>query len=234
MLYDFQNFWASLIAAFLVGAVVGLLTWSNNPRRHWFAGWAISGLIAFVFGLAIALLQLFPGRAGLWLETALLAFAVYIIGCFVGGWIKSAFDDQPVSKSRALAAGKPPPAPRLADEDKHEGSRPQGFASPRGGVADDLKLISGVGRQNEGRLHGIGIWHFDQIAKWTPANVKWVGSYLAFEGRIQREKWIPQAKKLAAGVKTDFAKRAAAGLVKTLRDDGSRGQKNVKKVRPRK
>ena len=107
MLYDFQNFWASLIAAFLVGAAVGLLTWSNTPRKHWFAGWAIWGLIAFVVGIAVALLQLFPGRAGLWLETALLAFAVYIIGCFVGGWIKSLFDDQADPKSRARAAGKP-------------------------------------------------------------------------------------------------------------------------------
>jgi predicted flap endonuclease-1-like 5' DNA nuclease len=178
-------------------------------------------------------LKLFPGRAGLWLETALLSFAVYIVGCFVGGWIKSIFDYQPVSRSRARAASKPRPAPRLPDEDKHNGSRPQGFASPRRGIADDLKLISGIGRQNEGRLHGIGVWHFDQIATWTPANVQWAGSYLAFKGRIQREKWIQQAKKLAAGVKSDFAKRAAAGLVKTSRDDGSRGQKNIKKVRRR-
>ena len=233
MLYVFEKFWVWLILALVVGGIVGALTWSNKRRKSWLAGWAMWGLIALVIGLVIALLQLFPGRAGLWLETALLSFGAYIIGCFVGGWFQSVFGVEAISKSRARAARKPRPAPRLPDEDKHEGLRPQGFASPRGGVADDLKLISGIGRQNEGRLHGIGVWHFDQIAKWTPANVKWAGSYLAFEGRIRREKWIPQAKKLAAGVKTDFAKRAEAGLVKTSRDDGSRGQKNIKKVRRR-
>ena len=51
-------------------------------------------------------------------------------------------------------------------------------------AADDLKLIKGVGPQNEKRLHALGIWHFSQIAAWTPENVEWVGGYLAFPGRI--------------------------------------------------
>ncbi len=115
----------------------------------------------------------------------------------------------------------------LPDEDKHAGKRPAGLKTARGGTADDLKLIKGIGPQNEGRLHGLGIWHFDQVAAWTHDQVLWIGSYLAFPGRIDREGWIAQAKELAAGKMTDFAKRAAAGDVPTSKDDGSKGAKNV-------
>lgn len=109
----------------------------------------------------------------------------------------------------------PPPAARLPDEDKHAGQRPASFAHPRGGKADDLKRIRGIGRQNEERLNGLGVWHFDQIANWTRANIDWAGSYLAFPGRIDREDWVAQAKLLAQGAETEFSKRVAAGLVAT-------------------
>jgi predicted flap endonuclease-1-like 5' DNA nuclease len=244
MLYVFENFWVWLVLALIVGAIVGWLTWSRASRAGWFAGWATWGAIAFVVGLVVALLRLIPGRGGLWLETALLSFFVYIVGCFVGGWLKSLFEVKaaverpvvaaPVEPAAPVAAAPtPPPAPPLPDEDDHEGLRPQGYATARGGVPDDLKLIRGVGHQNEARLHGLGVWHFDQIARWTPENVKWVSSYLAFPGRIEREHWIEQAKELAAGVITDFAKRVEAGLVKTSLDDGTLGQSNIEKVKPR-
>jgi predicted flap endonuclease-1-like 5' DNA nuclease len=48
------------------------------------------------------------------------------------------------------------------------------------------------------------IWHFAQIATWSAENVKWVGSYLAFPGRIDREKWIDQARALATVHKTEL------------------------------
>ncbi|MGL4497366.1 MAG: hypothetical protein ACRCUX_16255 [Beijerinckiaceae bacterium] len=115
----------------------------------------------------------------------------------------------------------------MEGEDLHGGKRPAGLASPRGGKADDLKLIRGIGKQNEGRLHGLGIWHFDQIAAWTRENIEWVGSYLAFPGRIDREDWITQARDLAAGVTTAFAARVQRGEVATSKDDGSAGQGNV-------
>jgi hypothetical protein len=119
---------------------------------------------------------------------------------------------------------------KVEGEDLIAGQRPAGFVSPRGGKADDLKLIRGIGKQNEGRLHGLGIWHFDQVAAWTKANVEWVGSYLAFPGRIDREEWIKQAKQLAAGKETEFAKRVKWGQVATSKDDGSLGQGNVEKL----
>ena len=92
----------------------------------------------------------------------------------------------------------PAQAASVEGESAHEGRRPHGLLSPLQGQADDLKRIRGIGQQNERRLHALGIWHFDQIAAWSAENVAWVGSYLAFPGRIDREKWIAQAKDLAA------------------------------------
>jgi predicted flap endonuclease-1-like 5' DNA nuclease len=126
----------------------------------------------------------------------------------------------------------PKPAAKIAGEDKVPGKRPAGYAKPIGGKADDLKRIRGIGQQNEGRLHGLGIWHFDQVAKWNAQECLWVGSYLAFPGRIEREEWVKQAKVLAAGKQTEFSKRVAKGMVATSQDSGDKGQKNVQVVKP--
>jgi predicted flap endonuclease-1-like 5' DNA nuclease len=99
----------------------------------------------------------------------------------------------------ALRASLPTPAAAVEGEMEHEGRRPYGLSSPHHGRADDLQRIRGIGPQNESRLHALGIWYFAQIAAWSPENVLWVGSYLAFPGRIDREKWIAQANDLAAG-----------------------------------
>lgn len=70
--------------------------------------------------------------------------------------------------------------------------------APREGKGDDLKLIVGVGPKLEALLQELGFWHFDQIAAWTPAQVAWVNSRLGtFRGRIERDDWIAQARKLS-------------------------------------
>ncbi len=62
---------------------------------------------------------------------------------------------------------------------------------------DDLKKISGVGPKLEKTLHGLGIYKFGQVAKWKKAEREWVDGYLNFKGRINRDNWVGQAKKLA-------------------------------------
>jgi predicted flap endonuclease-1-like 5' DNA nuclease len=131
----------------------------------------------------------------------------------------------------ALAKSLPEQAGAVEGEARHAGRRPYGLAAPLGGQPDDLKRIRGIGPQNEGRLHGLGIWHFTQIRAWSEENVKWVGSYLAFSGRIDREKWVDQASELAAGHETEFSRRVAAGKVASSKDDGSHGQGNVQNVK---
>jgi NADH-quinone oxidoreductase subunit E len=79
------------------------------------------------------------------------------------------------------------------------GSRPAGLQSARADKADDLQRIKGIGPVNETKLRELGIFHFDQIAAWTRPEIRWVGTYLSFPGRIDREQWVGQAANLAAG-----------------------------------
>jgi predicted flap endonuclease-1-like 5' DNA nuclease len=143
----------------------------------------------------------------------------------------------PVTKP--VAAPTPTPAApqaamaKVEGEDLIAGQRPQGLTAARNNKSDDLKRIRGIGPQNEGRLHGLGIWHFDQISAWTKDNIEWVGSYLAFPGRIDREDWVAQAKILASGGVTEFATRVDKGEVPTSIDNGSKGQDNIEKVQPK-
>ncbi len=87
-------------------------------------------------------------------------------------------------------------------------SRPAGLDAPRAGEADDLKRIRGVGPKLEAMLHGLGYYHFDQIAGWTAEEVAWVDSNLeGFSGRVTRDDWVTQARILAAGGTTDGSGR---------------------------
>lgn len=79
-------------------------------------------------------------------------------------------------------------------------SQPPVMSQPRGGKADDLKIIGGIGPKLERKLNDLGIWHFDQIAAWTPSEIEWVNQAIAFRGRIERENWVSQAAQLAQGV----------------------------------
>lgn len=82
------------------------------------------------------------------------------------------------------------------------GARPSGVDAPRGGQADDLKRINGIGPVNEKKLNALGVYHFEQIAAWQRPEVRWVAAYLAFPGRIDREGWIEQAGRLAEETKS--------------------------------
>ncbi|GAA6139208.1 hypothetical protein NBRC116583_29550 [Arenicella sp. 4NH20-0111] len=90
--------------------------------------------------------------------------------------------------------------------------RPMGFSSAPESV-DDIKRIKGIGAVIEKTLNELGIYQFSQIAEWTEDNISWVENSLAFPGRIARENWIEQARTLADGGTTDFAKRVDKGDV---------------------
>lgn len=91
----------------------------------------------------------------------------------------------------------PKPAPVAAPEVK-AAKKPEGLKGPRSGKADELQLIHGVGPKMEKMLHGLGYYHFDQIANWTADEMVWVDNNLeGFKGRATRDKWQPQARMLA-------------------------------------
>ncbi len=99
-------------------------------------------------------------------------------------------------------------------EGKNEGTRPEQLKAARGGKADDLKMIKGVGPKMEKLCNKLGFYHFDQIASWKKAEVAWVDANLeGFKGRVSRDEWVKQAKILAKGGTTEFSKKVKKGGV---------------------
>ena len=69
---------------------------------------------------------------------------------------------------------------------------------PTDGTPDDLKVIKGIGPKFEGDLNKKGIYYYRQIAAWSGADVKMVEGIIdSIPGRIQRDAWVKQAKKLS-------------------------------------
>lgn len=88
------------------------------------------------------------------------------------------------------------------------GKKPIMLDEPNGGQADDLKKIKGVGPRLEQMCNMMGIWHYDQIAKWTDVEIAWVDENLqGFQGRVTRDEWVSQANVLATGGQTEFSKK---------------------------
>ncbi len=77
------------------------------------------------------------------------------------------------------------------------GVRPLALDKPVENSPDDLTEIGGIGPKIQELLNEMGIWHYDQIAAWSPENVAWVDQELHFSGRIAREGWVQQAAVLA-------------------------------------
>ena len=103
-----------------------------------------------------------------------------------------------VAAAPAPAAAAAAPAATAAAGS--EESKPTMLAAPRAEGADDLKKISGVGPKLEEELNAAGVYHFDQIASWTDAQVAWADENLIkFKGRISRDDWVGKAKTLMKG-----------------------------------
>ena len=73
----------------------------------------------------------------------------------------------------------------------------KGLDAPEG-TADDLKKISGVGPVLEEKLNKLGIFHYKQVAGFSATDISAIDNALSFKGRIDRDGWLEQAKKLMA------------------------------------
>lgn len=161
-------------------------------------------------------------------------FASVMIGGFIGvvaaivlalGWREPAAGPQGVAAPAPKPAAAPAPAAQAAPAPKPtpkpvaapaapEADKPAFMAAARDGGPDDLKQIKGVGPKLEKTLHGMGIFHFDQIAGWGPKEQAWIDDNLeGFKGRATRDDWVSQAKTLAAGGETEFSKKVDKGGV---------------------
>ena len=101
-------------------------------------------------------------------------------------------DPKPKALKPESSRSRPAAAASLSDV-----NRPPAMDKPEN--PDSLKLISGVGPKIEATLNDLGIYTLGQIARWTEAEREWVDGYLRFNGRIDRDNWIRQAKALADG-----------------------------------
>ncbi|MEZ2329456.1 proton-conducting membrane transporter [Mesorhizobium sp. RCC_202] len=115
------------------------------------------------------------------------------------------------AKPAPKAAAKKPASAKTAAAPKPAAktAAPKKAAAPKAvsGKADNLRRLIGIGPVNERLLKGQGVTTYAQIAAWTEADVKRIEEVLNFDGRIAREKWIQQAKLLAAGNETEFARQ---------------------------
>jgi len=127
--------------------------------------------------------------------------------------------------AKPKAAAKPSaskPTPAMPGET--QAKKPRFLPKPRKGGADDLKRIKGVGPSLEATLNGLGVFHYNQVSKWTPENVMWVDDHLKFKGRIARDNWLDQAAKLDAGEVTEFASRVDKGAVASSKGKAGRNR----------
>jgi predicted flap endonuclease-1-like 5' DNA nuclease len=94
------------------------------------------------------------------------------------------------------AASQPSSPPAQATPADH----PSPFLPSPDGPADDLMRIKGIGPKLSARLAELGVFHYAQIAGWTPEQLAAVDAELGnFQGRPARDQWQSQAHLLASG-----------------------------------
>ena len=77
------------------------------------------------------------------------------------------------------------------------GSVYKGLDAPVG-LADDLKRVNGISLKIETKLNDMGLYHFWQFAKLTPDDLNSIDNTLKARGRVHKEDWVGQARKLQA------------------------------------
>ena len=87
MAYLVTFHWGWLLASGLLGLAMGWIAVVHRGRgvSKRTARWLAALVAALV---AVALAQVIPGRPGYWLELGLTMFAVYLVGCAVGSWLR--------------------------------------------------------------------------------------------------------------------------------------------------
>lgn len=86
------------------------------------------------------------------------------------------------------------PATPTAAEETAEPSAPLTLVSSTSSKPDNLTKIKGVGKVLSKKLNDQGITTFAEIAALSQADIDKINKVLDFPGRIEREKWVEQAK----------------------------------------
>lgn len=64
---------------------------------------------------------------------------------------------------------------------------------------DNLTRLQGISPTLQNRLQELGIYRFQQIAGWNHSHVREFSRRLAFKDRIERERWVEQARRFMDG-----------------------------------
>lgn len=160
----------------------------------WLGGWIIGAAMGLVAAGALVVVGKFDLAPAVALGGAVAALAGFVLGMPWGATapraaVKPAMPAARVAEPAPIAV----PAAFVAAPVAADG--PARLSAPRGGKADNLKEIEGVGPAMEKLVNEMGFFHFDQIATWTEADVAWVDAKMKnFKGRITRDRWVAQAR----------------------------------------
>lgn len=165
-------------------------------------------------------------RSTAWLEIFLLMLGAFLIGYFFARWYyKSKFqkeldeceDEKRRYKTLSLEHANStftegikavktrerkgelvkPEEPKASEKTEKPSLNFESIGTATEADKDDLKLISGVGPFIEKKLNSIGIYTFKQVSNFTKQDIEDVTELIQFfPGRIERDNWVGQAKKL--------------------------------------
>ncbi|MBU0923574.1 hypothetical protein KKG81_01705 [bacterium] len=91
--------------------------------------------------------------------------------------------------------------------------KPLVLSSPRPIGKDNLKKIKGIDSKIEIDLNSLGIYHFEQISKWSSKNCDWIEEFLHFPGCAKNNQWVDQAKILQSGKETIYSQKVENGEI---------------------
>ncbi|MEO0367572.1 MAG: 30S ribosomal protein S2 [Pseudomonadota bacterium] len=103
-------------------------------------------------------------------------------------------EDEPAAAAEPVAEA---PVEEPSAAEVKEPSAPEVEEKPKAAASDEadaLTDINGIGPVIAGKLAGLGITTFKQIAELSEEDVERIDAELNFKGRIGREQWIEQAK----------------------------------------
>jgi predicted flap endonuclease-1-like 5' DNA nuclease len=193
----------------------------------WLGGWLIAagvGAVALGLCLVVGQFDLTPAVAiagVMFLLTGIVLswFASTPVSRTISAPISPAVEARPAPVMAAPVMAEAPakaaaakPAAVMAAATPGVARKPDALKTARGGKADDLKIIKGIGPKLEILCHKLGFFHFDQVAGWTADEIAWVDENLeGFKGRVTRDRWVPQAKAIVALGPVEFLAQLDAG-----------------------
>ncbi|MDD2895083.1 MAG: hypothetical protein PHG81_03595 [Aliarcobacter sp.] len=91
--------------------------------------------------------------------------------------------------------------------------KPLVLSTPKPIGKDNLTKIKGINKKIEMDLNNIGIYHFEQISKWSSKNSEWIEAFLLLPGVARSYQWVEQAKILHSGKDTAYSLQVENGEV---------------------